>query len=347
MQQFPKQSKSEWLAKVEKDLKGKAIDSLDWSLHDTSYTPFFHSSDGIPASNVNDQKSNQWQICQRLIVTDETIAQAIALDILNKGANALRLELQTEDIDFNTLFKDINLAWIHTSFLRVDKEPISMDFIRAFAQYVEPTQENSSIACSFDGELNDEELEEATGLLPNGKFILLDNRSESTPNELTNLLHQWTALFEAGYEPTDISIVTTNVGHNYFDNIAKLRAMRLLWSHLSEAYGSPTECPSLEVLLDEHILTSDEHTNKIASGIAAMAATIGGADRLCIYPSDETSHAGGDTFSNRIALNINHILQMESYLDNVVDPSAGSYFIEKLTNDIAEKAWETYKEELD
>ena len=75
-----------------------------------------------------------------------------------------------------------------------------------------------------------------------------------------------------------------------------------------------------------------------------MAAVIGGAQRLYIYPSDEIKDGLGTPFAQRIALNIQHLMQLESYMDRVVDPSAGSYYIENLTNQLAEAVWKKFKQ---
>ena len=70
-----------------------------------------------------------------------------------------------------------------------------------------------------------------------------------------------------------------------------------------------------------------------------MSAVIGGADTLYIHASDEFKDGKGTIFGQRIALNIQNLMQLESYLNRVVDPAAGSYFIEGVTNKLAEAAW--------
>jgi len=73
-----------------------------------------------------------------------------------------------------------------------------------------------------------------------------------------------------------------------------------------------------------------------------MSAIIGGSNRLFIHASDEFKDKNGTTFGKRIALNVQHLLQLESYLDRVVDPAAGSYYIEKMTEDLAEAVWKKF-----
>ena len=85
------------------------------------------------------------------------------------------------------------------------------------------------------------------------------------------------------------------------------------------------------------------HTNKIRATTQAMSAVLGSVDMLTIAPSDALNAESSD-FSRRIARNVQHLLQMESYLDKVADPAAGSFYIEKLTNQIAEAVWEKFQE---
>ena len=91
----------------------------------------------------------------------------------------------------------------------------------------------------------------------------------------------------------------------------------------------------------------------IRSTTQAMAAVIGGADRLVVIPSnmanlsaDRQEGEESNSFSHRIARNVQHLLKMESYLDRVIDPAAGSYYVEALTNQIAERAWEIFQSKV-
>jgi methylmalonyl-CoA mutase len=101
--------------------------------------------------------------------------------------------------------------------------------------------------------------------------------------------------------------------------------------------------PPIEAQLAPTVQTSDPNYNIIQSTTQAMAAIIGGVDRLTVLPSDAFQGATTD-FSRRIARNVQHILKMESYLDWVADPAAGSYFIEKLTLHLAEAAWNSFQQ---
>ena len=84
--------------------------------------------------------------------------------------------------------------------------------------------------------------------------------------------------------------------------------------------------------------------NMIRAATQAMSAVIGGVDRLYIPPANAGVPEAPTPFTRRVARNVHHILKMESFLDRVADPGAGSYYIEKLTDTLAESAWSQLQE---
>ncbi len=132
------------------------------------------------------------------------------------------------------------------------------------------------------------------------------------------------------------------IGMNFFMEAAKLRAARLLWSRIMKEFepkkpGSlmlRTHCQTSGVSLQEQ----DPYNNIVRTAYEAMAAALGGTQSLHTNSFDEAI-ALPTEFSARIARNTQLILQHETGVTNVVDPLAGSYYVESLTNDLAEKAW--------
>ena len=131
------------------------------------------------------------------------------------------------------------------------------------------------------------------------------------------------------------------VGGNYFMEIAKFRAARLLWAKIVEAYKPKCDCAAK---MRVHARTSlfnmtvfDAHVNLLRSQTEAMSAVIAGVDSLTVTPFDAT-YETPDKFAERIAKNQQLLLKEESNFDKVVDVSAGSYYIETLTEKIAEEA---------
>lgn len=156
------------------------------------------------------------------------------------------------------------------------------------------------------------------------------------------------ALTGAGHQPGDIARNIHFViafGSNYFLEIAKARALRILWKQLLESYGNETQIPAFI-----HGQTSgwnktmyEPYTNLLRTSTEGMSAALAGCDAVTVYPYDATFRRP-DEFSSRIARNSQIIFKEEGYLHKVADPAAGSYYIEMLTDKIAEKSWEIFCE---
>jgi methylmalonyl-CoA mutase len=134
-------------------------------------------------------------------------------------------------------------------------------------------------------------------------------------------------------------------GSEYFPEIAKLRAARLLWSALTEAFA-PGLADSCKIRIECSTSSCSQtvrgqYNNLLRGTTQAMSAVLGGADSLTVLPFDNASGNGGE-FSERLARNIQHILREEAYFNKVVDPGAGSYYIENLTYKISENAWNLF-----
>lgn len=137
-----------------------------------------------------------------------------------------------------------------------------------------------------------------------------------------------------------------SIGSDYFMEIAKLRAARLLWASIVEAYGARKE-PAEKMIIkaktsSRNMTVFDPYVNMLRGTVEAMAAAIGGCDSLDVLPLDSVYERPGE-FSRRLARNTQLILKNESYLDRVTDPSGGSYYIERLTGSIADSAWELFR----
>jgi len=136
-------------------------------------------------------------------------------------------------------------------------------------------------------------------------------------------------------------------GSNYFMEIAKLRAARMLWAWIVQAWEPKSES-SLKTFI--HAETSDfnktiydPYVNMLRTTTEAMASTIGGANSLYVKPFDR-SFRDSSGFSERIARNTQIILKNEAYFDKITDPSAGSYYIESLTDSIVSETWKLFQQ---
>lgn len=126
------------------------------------------------------------------------------------------------------------------------------------------------------------------------------------------------------------------IGSNYFFEIAKLRAARLLWRNLTNALGlspSPAKIHARTALANKSVY--DPYTNLLRVTTETLSAAIGGADSITVVPA---------RFPARLAPNVQHVIQEEARVDSVPDPAAGSYFIESLTDTLARKAWALFQQ---
>ncbi len=161
---------------------------------------------------------------------------------------------------------------------------------------------------------------------------------------------EWmTLMTEAGVTPCEVNNrIKFNMGisSNYFMELSKFRAARMLWAEIVKAYGADEECCKMSV----HAVTSrfnmtvyDAHVNLLRSMTETMSAALAGVDSIETLPFD-LQYKTPDEFSERIARNQQHLLRDESHLDKVVDPAGGSYYIETLTSSIAVQAWKVFNE---
>ncbi len=137
-------------------------------------------------------------------------------------------------------------------------------------------------------------------------------------------------------------VVTTKISTNYFLELAKLRAFRLLWNHLLQTYqeqSTPYHISIHTEVLNYEQPSFDLENNLIRSTIQAMASSIGGADSILFSPFNQNVLDEQQELGETTALHLSHLLKHESYLNEFADPAEGSYYIEYLTQSLCEKAW--------
>ena len=137
------------------------------------------------------------------------------------------------------------------------------------------------------------------------------------------------------------------IGTNYFFEIAKLRALRILFYQLTTAYGMTDFNPGTLSIHSHSSIWSksiiDPHVNMLRNTTEAMSAIIGGCNSITIDAYDN-KYVRPNSYSRRISRNISSIIKEESYLDKVADPSAGAYYIEKITDELVQHSWHLFKE---
>ncbi len=328
-----------------------------------------------PFVRGNKKSGNDWFIRQDISVKDLKKANKKALEILNKGVTSLGFRIDSpaeiSQADLEILLKDILPEAIEINF---DSTGNSSNCARAFNEFISGKDINKEEiigSAPFDplgsfvlrGILKEDafatmkKMVEDTAELPlfrvigvNGKTFA--NCGASLVQELAFSLAQGTEyltrLTNAG---ASIEEVTQNIkfhfgiGSNHFMEIAKLRAARLLWAQIVNAYGpAGTEATKLIAHSETNTFNKtfyDPYVNMIRTQTEAMAAVLGGADSITVRPFNTIFGETSD-MAERIARNQQILLKEESHLDKIADPGGGAYYIENLTAALAEHAWELF-----
>ena len=334
----------------------------------------------FPFVRGNKTQNNDWLIRQEINAKDLEAANKTALEILNKGVTSLGFVIDTEKIqkeDLQVLLKDINLEAIETNFVASRKGVFIFPFFKEIIEEkgLKPEDINASFDLDPNGSLTlrggfcklsqEEAYAEVKDLIiatqdfPNIKTIgvkawAFKEAGATIVQELAFALasgNEYLArLTELGLPVGSISTkmkFNFSTGTNYFMEIAKIRAARLLWANIVKQYNP---CCDGKTKMHIHAETSkftdtvyDPYVNLLRETTQSMAAVISNVESFTVNPFD-SSFRKSAAFGDRIARNVQILLKEESYLDKVIDPAAGSYYIENLTNSIVDEAWKLFLE---
>jgi methylmalonyl-CoA mutase len=337
------------------------------------------TTEGLPGQfpyvRGNKKDSNAWFVRQDILVETPAAANAKALDILNKGVDSLGFRLKAEQVnkaDIETLLDGIQAECVELNFSTCQRHTVQLAniLVEYFRQKgYDPQKLQGSV--DFDplsrmltrgkdtsALLADaKELVEVMSALPGYRCIAvnaieLNNSGSYIAQELGYAL-AWgneylSRLTEAGV-PVDLAAkkIKFNFGisSNYFLEIAKFRAARLLWADIVKEYKPECECSCKMVAHAEtstfNLTLFDAHVNLLRTQTETMSAALAGVNSISVTPFDK-AYEKPDDFSERIARNQQLLLKEESHFDKVVDPAAGSYYIENLTVSIAQQAWNLF-----
>jgi methylmalonyl-CoA mutase len=348
---------------------------------DTDLLSFNDTRPGdFPYKRGTSKTGNKWLVRQNIEVEDYSLANKKALDILINGVDSLGFVIKDPESitvkNMATLLFGINFENVEINFLSNGKakeilesvisvsEKGGFDFsIIRGAIETDPFGKlmiNGSL-CIPVGEGLDylASLTMKASCLPLFKTIRVNgsnftNAGTDIVKELAFTLSManeyMTRLIERGLS-SDLAASKIcfcfGTGSNYFFEIAKLRAARLLWSVVVSAYKPENVISSV---MDIHSITSklnkttdEPYVNLLRTQTEAMSAVLGGTDSLTVDPFDIVFRHP-DEFSERIARNQQLLLKEEAFFDKVADPAGGSYYIEKLTSLIADSSWRLFLE---
>ena len=336
----------------------------------------FKTTDSLPGEYPfirGTRTDNEWLTRQEILAEDPAEANKLALDVLNKGVNSLGFKVsEPTEATVAALLDGIDLEKVEINFNCCPCK--AQDLAEALCEYLGARGAEKKFHGSIDfnplrkalrhgAEVSPEITEKAKKLIETVKNIpalrviavdsvLFCDGGAYIFQELGYALAwgaQWmTALTDAGLSADEAaSRIKFNMGvsSNYFMELAKFRAARMLWAQIVEQYKpASTDAAKMHV----HAATSkfnqtiyDAHVNLLRSQTEAMSAALAGVDSITVVPFD-TPYKTPDPFSERIARNQQFLLKEESHLDKVVDPAGGSYYVETLTLSIANEAWKLF-----
>ncbi|WP_421795977.1 methylmalonyl-CoA mutase family protein [Haliscomenobacter sp.] len=358
---FPETPYADWLQQLEKDLKGKPWTDLQWHLGDDIVVdPFYHPDQYFPQRLplLAGQSKAQWAIGESLEIADFKLGNQEILAALEGGTEALELHLSSPmgTEDWAVLLENVQLEYIALNLVlrEINQEPGV--FLEGLQDYIiKQGFEPEKLHGSIDFGKKPVPIATLQKYLPGFKLGVVDGLGlhqghTASAQELAGLL-QAGEVYLAAASSTELETVAQSIlfkvalGKSYFVEIAKLRALHILWFNVLKAYGVQKSGVSISAHFAPDSQDENTNTNMIRAATQAMSAIIGGAQELYVLPSNVGAGESPTPFTRRIARNVQHLLRQESYLDKVQDPAAGSYYVEKLTEELARKAWAIFQQQ--
>jgi methylmalonyl-CoA mutase len=356
--EFSPTTKQQWKQQVLKELKGKPYDSLIWNKDGIDIEPYYTKEEtqfsNFPPDSYRDSYKS-WQIRQDFAAADFKNTNRKILKALENGVEAIGLRVKEKIIaaEMEQLLEGVFLDMVSIHFVADVNAASAFDAFVAVAE--KRNYDLKNLQGSFDtdplckNETPDfadlkSQLEKFADRLPQFKLITL--HIQETGNDVDDLVsalkkaaHYFSELSKSGYDKEQLAKQMQffiPVGLEYFIEIGKLRAMRILWSKILSEH-SVKEVPAVIHAQKswKHNDETDPYKNILRHTTEAMSAVIGGCDVLSLRSIDKTETFSNDFFE-RVSVNIQHILKNESHFDRVADPAAGSYYIETLTQKITE-----------
>ncbi|KOS04641.1 methylmalonyl-CoA mutase [Flavobacterium akiainvivens] len=346
----------QWKQLIQYELKGADYnETLVWqSPEGIGVKPFYHADEAAQPLAATATKPGFF-IGQDIFVQDVEKSANRAAGLLQRGAEAIHFTIADATVNAEALVSQLPAATLVYFYLRFT----SIDFVKklnAIAQakgytfYVlqDPVGYLAKEGNWAQGGDNFEVLTKTIEACPDISCVSIDgalyqNAGANMVQHLAYMLAHANEYFNRIAIHKKSLVFQVAVGGNYFFEIAKLRALRVLYSALAKEYSLPTDCHIIARPTRRNKTLYDYNVNMLRTSTECMAAVLGGANTVINLPYDALYHKSNE-FGERIARNQLLILKHESYFDKVANPADGAYYIEELTNQLAEKALALFKE---
>ena len=354
--EFETVSSKEWKQKIQFELKGADYnDTLVWeSLEGIKVKPFYHQDELENTINIKTNVSN-FKILQDIFVFDVEKSNKKAKNSIERGAESIRFTIENENISLDDLMNNLPVENISYFF---NLKFLSLDFIQKIAAFSQ--EKNATLFLQTDPvgqlakdgnwfknlDLDFEILNKVNDLNIASSITIqantYQNAGANMVQQLAYTLAHVNEYFNRIKEIKQAVVIEAAVGTNYFFEIAKLRALRILFNTLAAEYNYNFDCHIVATPTKRNKTIYDYNVNMLRTTTECMSAILGGANTISNLPYDALYHKTNE-FGDRISRNQLLVLKQESYFDKVDNPADGAYYIESLTNQLAEKALDLFK----
>ncbi len=357
--EFDPISSKQWKQKIQFELKGEDYnDTLIWNSPENIKVKPFYNQDDLQENLPVNPNANGFKICQNIFVFDLEKSIERAIESIERGADSIIFTIENETIDVTKLLEKLPLENCEIYF---NLNFISVNYISKIETIAK--SRNAKIYCNLDpiGQLakegnwfkteekdNFETINLLSKQVSNSSIISINSSlyQNAGANRIQELAYSLAHANEYLNRITTFNqpiVFKISVGTNYFFEIAKLRAYRILFNCIAKEYHPNLECHLVVTPTKRNKTIYDYNVNMLRTTTECMSAIIGGADAIANLPYDALYHKDNE-FGDRIARNQLLILKNESYFDKVNNPADGTYYIESLTHQLAEKALVLFKD---
>jgi len=343
---FDTVDKDQVLEKIKKDLKGKPFEELQWVIEEGIQLDPIHFEGDFDETINLDRTNNDWLIGSSFTGDDPKAINTAILDELSGGLELIQIHLNNKHVDqLYLIFNKVFASMVRFSFILEGALDIS-SFIKALKTICKKQKLNLDQISGnvYFNVAHENTLHQLFEIFPNLNLLIPFTNTGNIAQDCADQIDQ--AVDCLHHEKLSTVLNFSNIefqqtlGNLFLLEISKLRAMKLLWMNVQNNYQVAFVPIQIEAHIDMASQKEDMYTNMIQASAQSMAAIIGGAKTLISLPSN--AKEGANSFSRRIARNVQHIMKLESFLHRVDDPSAGSYSIETLTNAISEASWDIF-----
>ena len=355
--EFESVSSKQWKQQIQYELKGADYnETLVWeSPEGIKVKPFYHNDeDGKTFENNTPLKP--FAIVQNIFVHDVKLSNQRALDTLNRGAEIIRFTIESVSIAIEDLMQNLPLE--NTTYY-FNLPFLSNEYCTSIQEYAFKNKFNFVILIDPIGQLAkdgnwfdsfEKDFENLQTITSNSSIPVIkidgglyQNAGATIVQQLAYTLAHVNEYFNRIPNLNHPISIEVSVGTNYFFEIAKLRALRILFNTLSKEYQHDFECNLIATPSKRNKTIYDYNVNMLRTTTECMSAILGGANAVANLPYDALYHKDNE-FGDRIARNQLLILKHESFFDKVKNAADGAYYIESLTEKLAEKALVLFKE---